>query len=213
MKNKRKRVAKSTVAKYWLKKRVEEEWDTLTEESPEYPFFQKLVLQDWGEPSCWACGWWDGVNPELVDCTLEEAEHPTKFWKAWDRSSLEACHIVPHSRGWAGDPSNILLLCADCHSECCDVTNPKYMKLWVGAKKTIGLASMLGYSEKDIDETNKYIDLFGVTPNMLMAVTSEEHKEEFGNWYEDNVVSVSGQFKPSTRVAMIHQYCEERGIS
>lgn len=213
MRVERKRVKKSIVAKYWLKRWVKENRETITEDSPEYPFFQKLALQDWGEPSCWACNWWNRDNPEAVDCTPEEASHPKKFWNAWDRSSLQACHIVPHSLGGTVDPSNILLLCSDCHAECCDIPDAKYMKIWVGAKEMTGGALWSKDTMKHLKEMKKYIKMFNVTDTMLEAICSDKHKSKFAEWYHDNAVFVAFKSKPSTEVAMIHRYCEQNNIA
>ena len=72
------------------------------------PFLWKLLSQDWGEPSCWACGMWENDS----DATPEELQSKSRFWQAWNRAKfLVVCHIKPHALTGDNDPSNLLLLC------------------------------------------------------------------------------------------------------
>ena len=99
------------------------------------------MLIDWGEPTCWACGYYK--NAHYCDATESELKHPTTWiTNSWGRACkvgpngrgkgfLERAHIIPHSLGGASVPSNYLLLCKRCHSESPDTTSLAMMQYWI----------------------------------------------------------------------------------
>lgn len=61
---------------------------------------------DLNEPTCWACGQgWDG-RYDIVG---------GDYLKAWAKCPLQICHIIPHSLGGTEEPSNLVLMCKECH--------------------------------------------------------------------------------------------------
>ena len=86
---------------------------------------------DWGEPTCWACGeFWNGKydTKEVID--LDTPDGMKKVYSLWKNSPLERCHIVPDSCGGSPDPSNIFLLCLECHALSPDTTNRELFFKW-----------------------------------------------------------------------------------
>ncbi|PHM10742.1 HNH endonuclease [Nostoc sp. 'Peltigera malacea cyanobiont' DB3992] len=56
-----------------------------------------------------------------------------RCWRCGYQSRLQRCHIVPHSRGGSETPSNLVLLCRRCHREAPNVTDPRFMWIWLRA--------------------------------------------------------------------------------
>lgn len=76
---------------------------------------------DWGEPACFACGWFSADAPAYPDVTCRQA---------WERSGLERAHIVPHALNGPNDVDNYLMLCPPCHRDAPDWDEPSVMIGW-----------------------------------------------------------------------------------
>jgi hypothetical protein len=77
---------------------------------------------DWGEPSCFACGWYDSTRPTVPQVTMIQA---------WDKSRLQKAHLVPHALGGSVDVSNLVMLCEECHLDAPDWAAPEFMLDWM----------------------------------------------------------------------------------
>lgn len=64
---------------------------------------------------------------------VDWAEAHYRCWRCGYKSSLQRCHIIPHSLGGLDHPSNLVLLCVRCHREAPNHSNPKYMWIWLRA--------------------------------------------------------------------------------
>ena len=107
--------SKKKIKNYWCDKLNSfESFDQIKED----PFLCKMASVDFGEPSCWACGY-----------------YPNSDRQAKKSKFLERCHIVPDMLGGSNSPDNFLLLCKECHIESPDTKNPKWMKKWFVQKK------------------------------------------------------------------------------
>jgi hypothetical protein len=82
---------------------------------------------DIGEPTCWACDyfWWGRHDVGSSAATWSECV------KAWKAAPLQRCHIVPSSLGGTDDPSNIFLMCAECHDLAPCTSVPDVFFKWV----------------------------------------------------------------------------------
>lgn len=102
---------KSEVFKYW-KERI----------------FDLGFLIDWGEPSCWACGeFWNG----RYDITSSKASYE-QILKVWEKVPLQRCHIIPRSLGGSNKPSNLFLMCKECHDLAPNTSIPETFFQWAG---------------------------------------------------------------------------------
>ncbi len=54
-------------------------------------------------------------------------------WRCAQKRNLHRCHIVPRALGGSEEPSNLVLLCAQCHAEAPNVADPAFMWLWLRA--------------------------------------------------------------------------------
>ena len=96
------------------------------------------VVEDWGEPCCWACGKqidlsrYDGYADDIEKCNFGKI-----YGYAETRKHLQRCHIIPHSIGGSDDfEGNYFLLCKKCHEESPDTANPQNFFRWVYKKKS-----------------------------------------------------------------------------
>jgi hypothetical protein len=79
---------------------------------------------DLGEPSCFACGFWDSKWDQFS--TPEEC---------WNRAKLERAHIVGRSIGGPDTPSNYLLLCPRCHALAPMTNQRDWMLRWAETRE------------------------------------------------------------------------------
>jgi hypothetical protein len=81
-------------------------------------------VTDLGEPSCFACGYYDVKwdNPRVG------AE------KRWNNSGLERAHIVADKIGGADSPENMLLLCTRCHRQAPMTNDPRIIITWASKR-------------------------------------------------------------------------------
>lgn len=104
-----------------------------------------LVILDWAETECWACGR-RTVSPRREEqiiraCTIKKngQENDFDFKKLWGYPEItkkyERCHIVPEALGGKDEPSNLFLLCPECHSLSPDTVNPASFFRWVYRKR------------------------------------------------------------------------------
>ena len=113
-KGQRIRTTKAAIAQYWLESK------NGTDHLPD-----NAALLDPGEPTCFACGW-PATKPDVSP----------RLWSVWNRARLDRCHLVPRALGGDDAPSNLVLLCSDCHREAPDVADPRYMLRWIARRES-----------------------------------------------------------------------------
>lgn len=86
---------------------------------------------DLGEPDCWACGNWWGTkyDNENINASLNEIK------ELWNKvTHLQRCHIIPKSLGGTDEPSNLFLMCRECHDRAPNTTSREIFLKWVDAQ-------------------------------------------------------------------------------
>lgn len=82
------------------------------------------IVVDWGEPNCWCC---NKIIPAENEVGYEKWLDACDYKSIWNskisRSKLQRAHIKPQMLGGSNDPSNLFLLCKDCHKESPDIDN------------------------------------------------------------------------------------------
>ena len=76
--------------------------------------------------------YWSNVEDEC-GLSVDWAEAEKLCWRCANETNLERCHIVPRSLGGSELPSNLVLLCSKCHREAPNVSDSKFMWLWLRA--------------------------------------------------------------------------------
>jgi HNH endonuclease len=65
--------------------------------------------------------------------SVDWSEAERLCWRCAHSRCLHRCHIVPQSLGGPDDPSNLVLLCAQCHAEAPNVADATFMWTWLRA--------------------------------------------------------------------------------
>lgn len=140
------------------------------------------VIIDWAEPNCWACGRRAIRNASDEDalqdkCKSENGEFD--YQRMWNdarvKSKLNRCHIIPAALGGKDIPSNLFLLCEECHTLSPDTTNPANFFRWVYTRR-------LDYSDgkmnmmKIITELQSEFDYRGIDFNQCLRDIGSEFK-------------------------------------
>lgn len=76
------------------------------------------------------------------ELTVEWCNATKRCWRCGRETSLQRAHIIPDSLGGKDEPSNLILLCARCHGEAPNVTDPQIMWDWLKAYNTHSIASL-----------------------------------------------------------------------
>jgi hypothetical protein len=72
-------------------------------------------------------------NQEECGLSVDWAEAGELCWRCAQGRKLQRCHIVPRALGGSEEPSNLVLLCAQCHAEAPNVADPEFMWKWLRA--------------------------------------------------------------------------------
>lgn len=100
------------------------------------------------------------------------------------KKSLQRCHIVARSLHGADDPSNLVILCSECHAESPDVDDPEIMWDWLRAYRAVSPVTFWveqGFREyefmykRSVQEELDFLQKHGVElhPENLMLDVSE----------------------------------------
>jgi 5-methylcytosine-specific restriction endonuclease McrA len=132
---------------------------------------------DWGESDCWACRrWWD---------TKYDIKNSNVTWQeirnVWNKVPLQRCHIIPKSLGGKDEPSNLFLMCKECHDLAPNTTSRKAFFEWVNSQNW-----MDRLIKKINDEFKNYgfdISDSKEMENLSKILLSKEFKE----WAKENI--------------------------
>lgn len=65
--------------------------------------------------------------------SVDWAEAEKLCWRCAHKRNLQRCHIIPRALGGEEIPSNLVLLCAQCHAEAPNVADHNFMWVWLRA--------------------------------------------------------------------------------
>jgi hypothetical protein len=135
--------ARYEIAKWWEKNAYTAypEHQCAAYEWQEPPYHWDFVI-DLGEPSCFACDWYDSQAR-----TYDVDDGYTNLRRIWDGSRLERAHIVPYALGGGNQVSNYLLLCKQCHRDSPDTTNPRFLLQWAQRRDSYGIIMLAKWKE------------------------------------------------------------------
>lgn len=134
----------------------------------------KGIWIDWGEPSCWACGWgWSG----RYDCKHADASWE-QMLRGWERAPLQRCHILPRSLGGSDDASNLLLMCRECHDLAPNTSNTAFFFSW---------AARQNWLDRMMLKLKTELDPLGMTENQMRQISVLVESENFQTWLLGNV--------------------------
>ncbi len=148
--NPRKNIPHSDIFEYWKDKVILESGKVVSfKEALNGSINYKSVIDDWGEPCCWACekpiiGEYERKRQGEVDLSLIWNDDVVK-------SKLEKCHIIPRAKGGEDIPSNMFLMCPTCHEQSPDTVNTGNFFRWVYDQRkthTMGVLSPIVIYER-----------------------------------------------------------------
>lgn len=133
--NPRKNIPHSDIFEYWKDKAILESGEVVEiKEALNGNNKYQMVVDDWGEPCCWAC------NKPIIGKYEKEREGKVDFNLTWNddvvKSKLQKCHIVPRAKGGEDIPSNMFLMCPTCHEQSPDTINAANFLRWVYDQRT-----------------------------------------------------------------------------
>ncbi|MBC3926636.1 HNH endonuclease [Undibacterium sp. CY21W] len=68
--------------------------------------------------------------------SVDWAEAHLLCWRCAGKRRLQRCHIIPRALGGSDAPSNLVLLCGQCHAEAPNVADSEFMWTWLRAHAT-----------------------------------------------------------------------------
>lgn len=80
------------------------------------------------------CDYWASIVDE-TELSVDAADMHERCWNCGCERILQKCHIIPRSRGGEDIPSNLVLLCVECHKNAPDCTNPSIIWDWIKSNK------------------------------------------------------------------------------
>ncbi|MEL6557042.1 MAG: HNH endonuclease [Bacteroidota bacterium] len=130
---------------------------------------------DWGEPSCWACEY--GFNGKY-DVNNHKASIED-ICKAWNKSPLQRCHIIPKSLGGSNEPANLFLMCSECHDLAPNTTFPDLFMRWVSKQNYFVRRA------KEVQELMETFD-FKVTHEEAAEFHQTLVSKDYLKWFMEN---------------------------
>ena len=132
--SKRKHYKKSQIIEYWFSndgfKRMFKEHKDLA------------CRLEYDIPHCFAC------NRTMIDLDNKKYKDLKNTSKNWDiTSNLEKCHIIPFALGGNDDPSNLVLLCKECHKLNPNTKDEKLYWLWMKSVKDSWTEDMKNFKD------------------------------------------------------------------
>lgn len=98
----------------------------------------EVVVEDADVPRCWGCGIQvvrDSKFDEWAKKQFIDDDYESNLKRMWDskevRSKFNRCHIVPGALGGEDTPSNLFLMCENCHVLSPDTKYPSMFFKWV----------------------------------------------------------------------------------
>ena len=122
---------------------------------------------DWGEPSCWACGFHYGAKYDIRRGDVGW----DKVLQCWNKIPLQRCHIVPRSLGGTDDASNLFLMCRECHDLAPNTNIPEIFFEWARRQSS---------DAREFSKVRAALESFGIgmadAENFLKVCVSEEFR-------------------------------------
>ncbi|NPC50973.1 HNH endonuclease [Corallococcus sp. AB032C] len=128
---------------------------------------------DLGEPCCWACRkyWGDKFDVQRTDAPWDEVV------ACWEKTPLQRCHIVPRSLGGSDEPSNLFLMCAECHDLAPNLHAGDLFMKWVENQN---------HGKRLESQLKAAMDSFGMTGQELHGFGGTFVSDEFQQWFAEN---------------------------
>ena len=190
---------------YWKDKCITEDGEVLIEygyTGCDYDLLDQVesipVVEDWGEPSCFACGLpaTSLLERDDYEKILEDDNWEKKIWNSKEVSNkFDRAHIIPKALNGKDKPSNIFCLCHICHRDSPDTRFKKEFFRWVFNERKLPRRTRLAHQAINICEQRNIIPLFDFDKDLNI---------------HNNIGSHGGKVADSSIVASLVGSAEER---
>lgn len=143
--------------------------------------------------------------------SVDWAEAEKLCWRCAQGRNLQRCHIVPDSLGGLDEPSNLVLLCAQCHAEAPNVDDPSFMWTWLRAHAAPFYGTywhLRGFKEYELVFGKKPFE--GMDPEVVMPLLHRAFekymRQASTHWGQ-------GKFNPATVAWLVYRAEEEVRIN
>lgn len=156
------------------------------------------VLIDWGEPSCWACGYHYNAKYDI--------KSPHASWQeildGWEKMPLQRCHIVPRSLGGSDEVQNLFLMCRECHDLAPNTSMPDIFFEWARAQ--------CSWRRETVKLDNAFLS-YGIDAGQQVEIAKVVQSESFRAWIkgksglhrpQSNYAPVSSRLTPATIIGL-----------
>jgi len=135
-----------------------------------------------------------------------------KIYEAWERTPLQRCHIIPRSLGGNTDPSNLFLMCTECHDLAPNTTSRDIFLRWARSQ------SYIARLNKKLEQE---LESFDLTIETVFDLLETVKGEEFDLWMHENTglhFPQSGYGKTFSRMTLsaflgaLLAYAEQQGL-
>ena len=159
-------------------------------------------LIDWGEPSCWACGFHYDAKYDIrrSDASWDE------ILSCCEKIPLQRCHIVPRSLGGTNEVSNLFLMCRECHDRAPNTCMPDVFFSWAKSQSSWS---------RELSKLREAFESFGIDASVQESYCELILSKEFVSWTSEkyglhrpqsNYASRSSRLTPSTIVGLAVHY-------
>ncbi len=134
-------------------------------------------------------------------------------WRCTNETTrLHRCHIVPDALGGKAEPSNLVLLCARCHRENPDVSDPGMMWSWIRQsvnlrRKYLGDMAAATYGNywiaRAAEEYERLFDRCFIDDLRSTNISQEQIVAEYKRLARDTATTVGGEFSSSTTASIM----------
>ena len=129
------------IFEYWKDKCITDKGEVAIEGSVDYSS-SIAVVEDWGEPCCFACRKYLVSNEND-----EDIGNPDKIWNQKKLRGAERAHIIPKALSGEDAPENLFILCRNCHAESPDTRFKSEFFRWVYRRRKRPSAYVLAFNE------------------------------------------------------------------
>lgn len=161
---------------------------------------------DWGEPSCWVCGFHYGAKYDIKcsDASWEEIHD------CWERIPLQRCHIVPRSLGGSDTVENLFLMCRECHDLAPNTNIPEIFFEWSRSQH---------WQKRESAKITQALEAFSVPKREYRKFVRTMNSPIFRKWMQDriglhwpqsNYAPTSSRLTPATVVGLVAHYFRQQ---
>lgn len=154
---------------------------------------------DWGEPSCWVCGfhYQSKYDTKRPDASREE------ILRCWEKTPLQRCHLVPRSLQGSDSVENLFLMCRECHDLAPNTNTPDIFFEWARAQHWL---------KREQTKFAQALESFSVTTEDYLRFNEVMDSPAFRTWVQDkigihwpqsNYAPRSSRLTPATLVGLV----------